>query len=105
MTVLKVCYKHGVRFDEDYYISKHLPLAGSVMGPYGLKRVEVVKVTTTMDGSKPPYQVIFTAYFESAAGLQNAMQSPQMGQVLSDVQKFYDGMPDVLIGEVVALPA
>jgi hypothetical protein len=28
-----------------------------------------------------------------------------MGEVLGDLQNFYDGMPDVLIGEVVALPA
>ena len=105
MTVLRVCYKHGIRFDEAYYVSKHLPLAGSVMGPHGVKSVELVKVTTTAAGSKPPYQVIFSAYFESAAGLQNALQSPQMGQVLGDIQNFYEGMPDVLIGEVVALPA
>jgi uncharacterized protein (TIGR02118 family) len=64
----------------------------------------MIKVTKTADGSKPPYQVIFSAYFESAKGLQNAMQSPQIGGVLSDIQNFYDGMPDVLIGEVVALP-
>jgi len=105
MTVLRVCYKHGIRFDEAYYLSKHLPLVGSVMGPYGVKSVEVVKVATTADGSKPPYQVIFSAYFDSLAGLQSAMQSPRMGEVLEDVQKYYDGMPDVLIGEVVALPA
>jgi uncharacterized protein (TIGR02118 family) len=74
-------------------------------GPYGVKSVEVVKVTATADGSKPPYQVIFSAYFESAAGLQSAMQSPRIGEVLGDIQNFYDGMPDVLIGEVVALPA
>jgi uncharacterized protein (TIGR02118 family) len=105
MTVLRVCYKHGVRFDEGYYTSKHLPLSGSVMGPHGLKSVELVKVATTADGSKPPYQVIFSAYFETAAGLQSAMQSPRIGEVLGDIQNFYDGMPDVLIGEVVALPA
>jgi uncharacterized protein (TIGR02118 family) len=104
MTVLRVCYKNGVRFDEVYYISKHLPLTAGVMGPYGVKSVEMVKVTTTADGSKPPYQVIFSAYFESAEGLQNAMQSPRLGDVLGDIQNFYDGMPDVLIGEVVALP-
>ena len=40
MTVLRVCYKHGVRFDKDYYTSKHLPLVGSVMGPFGVKGVE-----------------------------------------------------------------
>jgi hypothetical protein len=48
--------------------------------------------------------VIFTAYFESPAELQNTMQSHEMGPVLNDIQNFYDGMPDVLIGEVVALP-
>jgi uncharacterized protein (TIGR02118 family) len=105
MTVLRVCYKHGVPFDEGYYVSKHLPLAGSVMGPHGVKGVEMVRVTATADGSKPPYHVMFSAYFESAAGLQNAMQSPRMGEVLGDIQNSCDGMPDVLIGEVVALPA
>ena len=101
--MLRVCYKSGVRFDEAYYISKHGPLAGSVMGPHGLKSVEIMKVTSTADGSKPPYQVIFSAYFESAAGLQNAMQDPKMPDVLGDIRNFYDGMPDVLIGEVLPL--
>jgi uncharacterized protein (TIGR02118 family) len=105
MTVVRVCYKHGIRFDEGYYISKHFPLAGRVLGALGMKRAELVKVTATPDGSKPPYQIIFSAYFESAAALQNAMMSPQMGPVLADIRNFYDGMPDILIGEVVALPA
>jgi hypothetical protein len=51
------------------------------------------------------YQVIFSAYFDSPAALQTAMQSPRMGEVMGDIAKYYDGMPDVLIGEVVALPA
>jgi uncharacterized protein (TIGR02118 family) len=105
MMVLKVCYKHGVRFDEEYYVSKHLPLATSVMAPNGLKKVEMVKITMTPDGSKPSYQVIFSAYFESPAALQKAMESPRMGEVMGDIAKYYDGMPDVLIGEVVALPS
>ncbi|MGD0962660.1 MAG: EthD family reductase [Candidatus Acidiferrales bacterium] len=104
MTVLKVCYKHGVRFDEKYYLSKHVPLAESAMSRHGLKGVEMAKITATPDGSKPSYQVIFTAYFESPAALQNAMQDPRMGEVLGDIANYYDGMPDVLIGEVVALP-
>ena len=104
MTVLRVCYKSGVRFDEGYYVSTHLPLAGSVMTPYGVKHVEMVKITGTADGSKPPYQVIFSAYFDTADGIQKAMQDPKMPGVLGDIAKFYDGMPDVLIGDVVALP-
>jgi uncharacterized protein (TIGR02118 family) len=88
MTVLRVSYKHGVRFDEAYYVSKHLPLSASIMGPYGIKGVEMVQVIATPDGSKPPYQVIFSAYFESPAALQNAMQSPRMAEVLATSRTF-----------------
>jgi uncharacterized protein (TIGR02118 family) len=105
MAVLRVCYKQGVRFDEAYYVSKHLPLAKSIMGPYGVTSVEVVKLMAAGDGSKPPYQLMFTAHFTSETGLRSAMQSPQMPQLLSDIQNFYDGTPDVLIGEVVPFPA
>ncbi len=104
MAVFRVCYKSGVRFDTAYYLAKHLPIAASVMGPHGLKSLEVMKVTAAMNGSQPPYQVIATAYFETATGLQNALQSPRMAEVVSDVPNYYDGMPDVMIGEVVALP-
>jgi uncharacterized protein (TIGR02118 family) len=105
MAVLRVCYRQGVRFDEAYYVAKHLPLAGGIMGPHGVTSVEVVKVKTMADGSKPPYQVMFTAHFTSETGLRNALQDPQMTRALDDIQNFYDGMPDFLIGEVIPLPA
>ena len=104
MTVLRVCYKHGVRFDETYYTSKHLPLVSSILAEY-VKSVEMIKVASSADGSTPPYQVFFSAYFESPSILQAAMQHPRIGEVLGDIPNFYDGAPDVLIGEVVALPA
>ena len=104
MTVLRVCYKHGVRFDESYYISKHLPLVGGILGA-AVRNIEVVKLTSAGDGSTPPFQVMFSAYFDSPAALQNARQNPRMPEVLADVQNFYDGMPELLIGEVVALPS
>ena len=103
MTVLRVCYKHGVRFDEGYYISTHSPLVNAVMGPHGLEKVEMIKVTATPSGSNPPYQVIFSAYFDSAASLQAAMQDPRIGEVMGDIANFHDGAPDVMMGEVVAL--
>ena len=105
MTVLRVCYKHGVRFDEGYYISTHSPLVNAVMGPHGLKRTEMVRVTPTPGGPNPPYQVIFSAYFDTAASLQAAMQDPRIGEVMGDIPNFHDGAPDVMIGDVVALPA
>jgi uncharacterized protein (TIGR02118 family) len=104
MTVLRVCYKDGIRFDHAYYTSRHTPLVADVMGPHGLTNIEVMSIHPNADGSRPPYQVMFSAYFDSAASLQNAMQSPRMAEVLGDIQNYYDGMPDVLIGEVATPP-
>jgi uncharacterized protein (TIGR02118 family) len=75
------------------------------MGPHGAKNIEMIKVTATPAGSNPPYQVIFSAYFDSAAGLQAALQDPRIGEVMGDIANFHDGAPDVMIGEVVALTA
>jgi uncharacterized protein (TIGR02118 family) len=105
MTVVRVCYKSGSRFDHNYYSSTHTPLVMDVMGQYGLTNVEVVTIGPNADGSLPPYQVMFSAYFDSPSALQNAMQSPRMSEVLGDIANYYDGMPDVMIGEVVVLPA
>jgi uncharacterized protein (TIGR02118 family) len=102
MTVLRVGYKSGIRFDEDYYLTKHIPLAGRVMGPFGVKAVEVVRIVGTPDGSPAPYQLMFSAHFESAADAAKAMQSPEFSQVLADIPNYYGGAPDVMIGEVVS---
>ena len=104
MTVLRVCYKGGVRFDEGYYFSKHLPLVGGIMGA-AVKNVEVVKLTSAGDGSAAPYQMMFSAYFESHAALQAARQHPRMPEILGDIKNFYDGVPELFIGEVIALPS
>jgi uncharacterized protein (TIGR02118 family) len=101
MTVLRVCYKHGVRFDEAYYVSKHLPLAGGIMQPYGVRSVEVVKVAGGIDGSTPPYQMIFSAYFETMDGLQQALKSPRMAEIIGDVPNYFAGTPDIMIGDVI----
>ena len=105
MTVVRVCYKSGVRFDHAYYSSTHTPLVMDVMGPHGLTNVEVVTIGPNPDGSRPPYQVMFSAYFDSPAAVQSAMQSPRISEVMGDIANYYDGIPDVMIGEVVMLPA
>src|SRR5688572_4678928 len=106
MAVVRVCYKSGARFDEDYYMSRHLPLAMRIMAPLGLTNAEVMRVGANPDGSLPPYQVMFTGHFGSAVQLQQAMASPGMQEVLADIPNYYDGSPaDVFVGEVLPLPA
>jgi uncharacterized protein (TIGR02118 family) len=103
VSVWKVGYKSGVRFDEQYYLSTHIPLAATYFSKFGIKDVEVVRFHET-GGQPPVYQVIITAHFDSMAGLQQAMSHPDFEQVLADVPNYYDGVPDVLIGEALTLP-
>ena len=100
MTVLRVCYRHGVRFDEQYYLGKHLPMAGAIMGALGMKKAEIVKVSGSVPGFTAPYQFVFSAYFDSPADVQQCMQDPRMEQVLGDVKNYYEGEADVMIGEI-----
>lgn len=63
MAVITVCYKHGDRLDEQYYLTTHVPLVERVWGPQGLERAEVRKLTAAADGSAPPYQIISVRTF------------------------------------------
>ena len=103
MSVLMVCYKSGVRFDEQYYLSTHIPLAAAHFASFGITGVEVVRFSEVA-GPAPVYQVMLTAHFESMAGLQQALSSPGMAGVVADVANYYDGAPDILVGETLALP-
>jgi hypothetical protein len=60
VAVISVCYKHGVRMDEQYYLTKHVPLVERVWGAQVLEWAEVRKLTAAADGSTPPYQIIFS---------------------------------------------
>ena len=89
MTVLKVCYKTGVAFDEQYYFEKHIPLASGIMGPLGLKKAEIVKVSGSLPGFSAPYQYVFSAYFDSPADLQRCMTDPKIAGVQGDVPNYF----------------
>ena len=101
MTVLRVCYRQGAPFDEKYYFDTHIPMAGAIMRPLGMKKVEIVKVSGSVPGFAAPYQYVFSAYFDSPADLQRCMTDPKMGQVIGDVPNYFAGEQDVLVGETV----
>ena len=101
MGVLRVCYKSGTKFDEMYYLSKHMPLVKRVLTPLGLRRVEVMRIGKNPDGSSPLYQTIFSGYFDSIAAMGAALGNPATAEVTGDVKNFHDGMPDILTGELV----
>jgi uncharacterized protein (TIGR02118 family) len=102
MTVLRVLYRHGVKFDEDYYVAKHLPLVRSVFQSFGLRSIEVMRVSTMPDLPTSTYQFIFSAYFDTQDAVQAALHSPQIAPVLRDVSNFFPEAPEILIGEIMA---
>jgi uncharacterized protein (TIGR02118 family) len=68
--------------------------------------MEVMRIGANPDGTMPPYQVIFSGFFDSVEQIQQAMASQGMQQILDDIPNYYDGStPDVFVGEVVPLPA
>ena len=102
MIALTVCYKSGLRFDADYYRSKHMPLTEEKLGSHGLKSAEVREILCTPMGTLAPYQAITTLYFGDAAALEGGLKSAEGQAVVADIANFYDGAPDVMIGEIVS---
>jgi uncharacterized protein (TIGR02118 family) len=100
MTVLRVCYRAGAPFDDTYYKDKHIPMAGAIMTALGMTRTEIVKVSGSVPGFSAPYQVVFSAYFDSPADVERCMMDPRMGEVLADVPNYFSGESDVMVGEV-----
>ena len=101
MTVLRVCYKQGVPFDEQYYFEHHIPMAGPIMGALGVRKSEIVKVSGSVPGFTRAVSVRLQRLLRLAGGVQQCMTDPRMGQVLGDVPNYFKGETDVLVGETV----
>jgi uncharacterized protein (TIGR02118 family) len=98
--VLTVGYKWDVPLDEGYYRTKHAEIIERVWGPLGLERTEVRKLAAAPDSSPPPYQIIWSGYFQSVQALQAVLQNPASAAVVGDIPNYYQGTPDIFVGEV-----
>lgn len=62
--------KSGARFDQSYYLEKHMPLVQALMGDK-LKKFSVDKgVAGGVPGSEPTYLLICNMFCESAEAFQ-----------------------------------
>jgi uncharacterized protein (TIGR02118 family) len=98
MIAAAVCYRQGINVE--YYLKRHVPRSEELMVPLGLLRSEVRQFLPGPDGSLPPYAVMSTLYYPSLEVFQATMQNPIMAELMDDVKNFYDGAPEILIGEV-----
>ncbi|MEJ6709664.1 MAG: EthD family reductase [Amylibacter sp.] len=98
---LQVLYAtdNDTTFDHDYYLATHMPLVGKHMGAH-IQSTNICKGLAGGPDTPAGYHVIATMTFENQGAMDAALGAA--GPVLEDIANFYNGAPQMLIGEVLA---
>jgi uncharacterized protein (TIGR02118 family) len=89
----------GVRFDMNYYLSKHIPLVQKKVGP-ALKAVAVEQgIAGGTPGAPPTYVAVGHLVFDSVDTFQAAF-GPHTAEISADVANYTNVEPIIQIGEV-----
>lgn len=97
MVRLTVLYPRaaGKRFDMDYYVAEHFPLARRLLGD-ALVRDEIWQPTSGVDGGPAAFVAIGHLYFDGEASL--AAQLAEHGRALAaDIPRYTDIEPVMII--------
>jgi uncharacterized protein (TIGR02118 family) len=91
----------GARFDFDYYLDRHVPLARRLLGGHALVKLEVDRgVSGEEAGSAPPFVCTAHLYFQSADAFYAAMAA--VGDELGgDVPNYTDAEIETQVAEIV----
>ena len=91
----------GSRFDQDYYLQKHIPMVRERWSPMGLEDLRLVRGVVAGDGSPAPYKVIALLTFRSLQDFQKAAEA-HIQEILGDGPNFTNVQPVVQINEELA---
>ncbi|KAI1638932.1 ethyl tert-butyl ether degradation EthD [Biscogniauxia mediterranea] len=89
--------KPDARFDNDFYINKHMKHVAEVWGPKGMRSWSVIKPLE--DANNMLLQVVIT--WESMEAWKAAGASPEAKQIFADISKFTNIEPTMVKGEVI----
>ena len=97
---LQVLYpvNSNTHFDYEYYLHTHLQIVNDTIGQY-TKNTLVTRGVSGGPDAPAGYYAIATIVFEDKTAMDAAMSNAE--PVLSDIPKFTDSRPVMLIGEVV----
>ena len=100
MVLVSVLYPNqpGSRFDERYYLDKHIPLVRQRWEPMGLTDLRLLRGTNTPDGGAAPYRVMALLTFESAEALQKALAAHGR-ELFGDIPNFTDAKAVMQVNE------
>jgi uncharacterized protein (TIGR02118 family) len=81
MVTVSVIYPNqpGTRFDERYYLDKHIPLVRERWEPMGLTELRLLRGTNTPDGGAAPFRVMALLTFESAEAFAESLGGARPG--------------------------
>lgn len=89
----------GTTFDHSYYASTHMGLVGEHFGPHMVSATASKGLAGGPD-TPPGFHAIAVITFEDQGKLDAAMAAG--GPVLADIPNYFDGQPQMLIGEVIS---
>ncbi|KAF1912652.1 hypothetical protein BDU57DRAFT_505557 [Ampelomyces quisqualis] len=89
--------KEGYKFNKEYYLSTHMPLAAKHWKKHGMKSYTVTELSA--DG---PYTYSVVIEFESAEGWGAAATDPNTKDVMEDVPNFSSEQPILISGGVIS---
>lgn len=82
----------GTRFDRDYYVKNHLPLAMEAWGPHGLLSAAAYFPAITGPGTI----AIAELRFRDDAAVAASLAAPESAHVMADVPHYTDASPALL---------
>lgn len=101
MIKISVFYPNSasVRFDMNYYVSKHLPMVQKKIGP-ALKAVAAEQgISGGTPGAPAPYVAVGHLMFDSIDAFQAAF-APHSEAIMADVANYTNVQPIIQIAEV-----
>jgi len=91
--------EEGKKFDHGYWITTHLNLVQSLLGPMGLVNGEMEKGVSSTDPNEPaPFIAIGHLYFNTSDQVHDAFKA-HAREVIGDLANFTDIKPTFQISE------
>ena len=88
------------KFDHEYFVQKHLPMARERLGPHGLVRAEGDRGISAADPNEPaPFFAAAHLYFNSVDEVHKAFMA-EARQVMGDISNYTDAKPQIQISEI-----
>jgi uncharacterized protein (TIGR02118 family) len=93
----------GKRFDVEYYLSVHMPMAKRLLGS-AVRDISIeIGIAGEAPGAPAPYAAIVGFTCESVEAFTAAF-TPVMGQLQGDIPNYTDVIPQVQISEIRQIP-